>query len=134
MCGAAVAADELEAAATRAVDDGRVPPEFRAALERSATNLVNRVNCPPATETEPERETGTATATDTETDTEPVETEPVETEPVETEPVETQPVETEPLETEPVETEPAEEEPAEFEEHARRGKAKGSGKAKGRKK
>jgi hypothetical protein len=47
VCGAAVAADELQAAAVDAVNRGRVPSPFQEELTGAVNALVDEVNCPP---------------------------------------------------------------------------------------
>jgi len=47
LCGAAHQADELQADAQAAVDEGRVPAQLADELERNARALVNDLNCPP---------------------------------------------------------------------------------------
>jgi hypothetical protein len=47
VCGAAHAADELQAATIAAINAGDVPPPFQEELTAAANALVNEVNCPP---------------------------------------------------------------------------------------
>jgi hypothetical protein len=46
-CGAAVAADELQAATLEAINRGEVPQRFQEHLSGTVNALVNEVNCPP---------------------------------------------------------------------------------------
>jgi len=49
VCTAAVRADELLEATIEAINEGRVPQAFQEDLSARANELVNTVNCPPAT-------------------------------------------------------------------------------------
>jgi hypothetical protein len=53
-CGAAHAADDLQAAVVDAVNRGEVPAELQEELAATANELVDTVNCPPPPETETE--------------------------------------------------------------------------------
>lgn len=61
-CTADREADELRAAATAAVDAGRVPPRYQRELLANANELAERVSCPPPAvppqEPQPEEEEG----------------------------------------------------------------------------
>jgi hypothetical protein len=50
VCGAAVAADELQAATLDAINNGKVPAPFQEHLSGAVNALVNEVNCPPPPE------------------------------------------------------------------------------------
>jgi hypothetical protein len=47
VCGAAVAADELQTATVDAINRGGVPGPFQEELTGAVNGLVNEVNCPP---------------------------------------------------------------------------------------
>jgi hypothetical protein len=47
VCGAAVAADDLQTATVDAINRGRVPGPFQEELSGAVNGLVNEVNCPP---------------------------------------------------------------------------------------
>ena len=53
VCGAAVAADELQAATVDAVNRGRVPGPFQEELTGAVNALVDEVNCPPPAPAQP---------------------------------------------------------------------------------
>jgi hypothetical protein len=57
-CGAAHAADDLQRDVIEAVNAGDVPPAFQEELGAVAAELVNEVNCPPASDDEGEGDEG----------------------------------------------------------------------------
>jgi hypothetical protein len=58
VCGAAVAADELQAATVDAVNRGRVPGLFQEELTGAVNALVDEVNCPPPAEEDKDGDKG----------------------------------------------------------------------------